>query len=121
MSFVRSELNGASFIEGQPEEAFLLKADDAPLLVEACFSAQAEAALLYPRNLTPGFFDLSSGEAGAILQKMRNYRLRLAVVCEPGSVQFSSRFGEVVAEERRSSSFGVFGSRSEALEWLGRH
>ncbi len=120
MSFVRSEVSGTTFIEGRPEEAFLLKADDAPLLVEACFSAQAEAALLYPSDLTPGFFDLSSGEAGAILQKMRTYRLRLAVLCEPGCVHFSRRFGEMIAEERRGSFFGVFESRAEALDWLGR-
>ncbi len=121
MNFVESEVAGTRLIEGLPEETFLTKADDAAFLIEACFSAKAEAALLYPMNLTPGFFDLSSGEAGAILQKMSNYRLRLAVVCAPGSVQFSSRFGEMVAEEKRGTFFAVFESRDLALEWLGRH
>jgi hypothetical protein len=27
--------------------------------------------------MTPAFFDLSSGDAGVILQKLRNYRIRL--------------------------------------------
>jgi hypothetical protein len=31
------------------------------LVVEACLSADTDAALLYPRNLTGAFFDLSSG------------------------------------------------------------
>jgi hypothetical protein len=31
-------------------------------VIEACFSARALSALLYARNLTPAFFDLSSGE-----------------------------------------------------------
>lgn len=76
-------------------------------------------ALLYASNLSAGFFDLSSGEAGAILQRLRNYGVRLAVVCPPGSVQFS-RFGEMVAEERRRPDFGVFETRDAACEWLER-
>jgi hypothetical protein len=46
--------------------------------------------------------------------------VRLAVVCRPGSIRFSSRFGEMLAEEHRGSYFGVFGTRDEAREWLGR-
>jgi hypothetical protein len=87
-------------------------------VIEACSSSGADSALLYPDNLTPRFFDLSSGEAGAILQKLRNYRVRLAVVCALGAVRFSSRFGEALAEERRGHCFGVFETRSAALDWL---
>jgi len=31
---------------------------------------------------------------------LRNYHIRLAVVCMPGSVRLSSRFGDMLAEER---------------------
>lgn len=62
----------------------------------------------------------SSGEAGAVLQKLRAYGVRLAVVCPAGSVQFSSRFGEMVAEERLRRHFGVFETRHDAREWLAR-
>jgi hypothetical protein len=40
------------------------------------YSHRAGSALLYSPNLTERFFGLSSGEAGAILEKLRNYRLR---------------------------------------------
>ena len=80
----------------------------------------AGAALLYAENLTDAFFDLSSRQAGAILQKLRNYGVRLAVVCPAGTVQFSRRFGEVLAEERRGRFFGAFDTRREAVEWLRR-
>ena len=46
--------------------------------------------------------------------------MRGAVVCELGSVTFSSRFGGMVAEERRGQDFGIFHSREAALDWLGR-
>src|SRR6266852_8669045 len=69
-----SEEAGVRFVEGPPDLPLMRSTEDATLLVEACFSHRAKAALLYPPNLTQNFFDLSSGEAGAILQKLRNYR-----------------------------------------------
>jgi hypothetical protein len=83
-------------------------------------SNRARSALLYAEHLTDGFFNLSSGEAGAVLQKLRNYGVRLALVCPAGSAQFSSRFGEMVAEEQLRNHFGVFETRQAAREWLAR-
>lgn len=95
------------------------RVDDANRVLEACFSNRSDCALLYARNLTHGFFNLSTREAGAILQRFRNYGVRLAVVCPAGSVRFSSRFGEMVAEERLRRHSGLFESRQAAREWLG--
>jgi hypothetical protein len=95
-------------------------AGDADLVVEACFTGGADSALLYAQNLTEGFFDLSSGEAGVILQKLRNYWIRLAVVCAPDSVRFSSRFREMAAEESDQDQFRLFDSRQAARDWLSR-
>ena len=86
-------------MEGTPGTPLMRRSEDATLLLEACFSASARVALLYPENLTPRFFDLSSGEAGEILDKLRRFRVRLAIVCPPGSVQFSSRFREILSED----------------------
>jgi len=92
--------------------------NDAGLVVEACFSGGVDSALLYAHNLTGEFFDLSSGEAGAILQKLRNYRIRVAVVCAPGSIRFSSRFSEMTVEESCGNYLRLFESRRAAQEWL---
>lgn len=96
----------------------MTRTNDASLVIEACFSHRARLALLYASNLTDRFFDLSSGEAGEILQKLRNYGVRLAVVCPPGSVQLSSRFGEMLAEEQLRRDFRVFDTRDAAQAWL---
>jgi hypothetical protein len=109
-----------TLVEGQPDASLLSRADDANIIIEACLSADTDAALLYPRNLTESFFDLSSGHAGEILQKLRNYRVRLAVVCPPGGVQLSSHFPDMLAEERRGRYFNIFETRAEAVQWLGR-
>ena len=87
-------------------------------VIEACFDGKTRAALLYADNLPAGFFDVSSGLAGDILQKLRNYRMWVAVVCPPGRVQFSTRFGELAAAERRDGHFAVFETRDEAAAWL---
>jgi hypothetical protein len=112
------EADGVRFAEGQAGRPFLTSAEHATQLVEACWSLRVSSVLLYPDNLTSGFFDLGSRQAGAILQKLRVYRVRLAVVCVPGAVRFSSHFGEMLAEERRGNHFGVFETRDAALEWL---
>jgi hypothetical protein len=110
--------NGVTFVEGLPDQPFMSSIKDVDRVLEACFSSGVDCALLYAANLTPGFFDLSSREAGEILQKLRNYRIRLAVVCPPAGAGFSSRFGEMLAEERRGTDFAVFDARHAAVEWL---
>jgi hypothetical protein len=120
MELTVAEEAGVRLLEGPPDLPLMRSTEDAVQLVEACFSNRVSAALLYAPNLTEKFFDLSSGEAGAILQKLRNYRIRLAVVCPPGSVRFSSRFGEMAAEESRTGYFQVFESAVAAREWLSK-
>jgi hypothetical protein len=66
-----------------------------------------------PENLTPRFFDLSSGEAGEILDKLRRFQVRLAIVCSPGIVQFSSRFREILSDD-----LGIFETCADARLWL---
>ena len=105
--------NGVRVVEGAPGESLMHRPQDATLVLEACFSAQVRSALLYPENLTARFFDLSSGEAGEILDKLRRFQVRLAIVCTPGAVNFSSRFREVLSDDLR-----VFETREAARAWL---
>lgn len=115
----RSE-QGIAFLEGGPDEGWLVSANDAARVIEACFSHGTQTVLLYAANLPMGFFDISTGEAGELLQKLRNYRIRLAVVCPPGEFSFSSRFDEMIADEARGTHFGWFAQRADALAWLQR-
>src|SRR5512140_2586230 len=111
-------LGAVRFLEASPDQDLIRSQADARLLLEACFSNNVESALLYSRSLPPNFFDLSSGEAGAILQALRNYGVRIAVVVDVQMTHFSSRFGEMAAEERGKGFFRLFTTRSGAVEWL---
>lgn len=100
-------------IEGARGQPILRVPQDATLILEAGLSARVPAVLLYPENLTAGFFDLSSGEAGEILEKLRRFGVRLAVVSAPGSMTFSTRFREILCDDLQ-----VFDSRVDAIRWL---
>ena len=104
------------FLEVPPDSRLIIKPTDATPVLEACIAAEVRRALLYPKNLTPNFFDLSSGEAGEIVQKLRSWNLQIAVVCEPGSVRFSTRFNEITGEVR--DFFRIFESAEDARKWL---
>ena len=113
MPLAAIEERGACVVEGTPGQSLLRRPQDVTLIIEACFSARVRAAMLYPENVTAGFFDLSSGEAGEILEKLRRFRVRLAIVCAPGSVAFSSRFPEIICDDLH-----VFETREQARQWL---
>jgi hypothetical protein len=101
--------------EGAAGEPFVQRARDASRIVESCWANKTRRALLYPENLTANFFDLSSGEAGEILDKLRRFKIRLAIVCPPGAVRFSSRFSEILCDDLQ-----VFDDREAACAWLDK-
>jgi hypothetical protein len=110
-------------LEREPGMRYLSDANDVGRLIEDCVSAGARTALLYADNLPGKFFDLSSGQAGVILQKLRTYKVRLAVVAPTERVIPTAPFREMLKEERRSGQFAVFDTRDAAAAWLvtGEH
>ena len=111
------DYQGQRLLEGAPGQPLIRTEDDVRAILEDCFGKDVDRLLLYPENLTEGFFDLSSGEAGAILQKLRNYRIRLAVVRTP-KMRLSHRFNEMMAEENRGPYFRIFDELQSARDWL---
>src|SRR5436190_3626675 len=91
-----------AIIEGTPGARLLQSADDIVDLIGLSFEYGTRSVLLYADNLTEHFFDLSSGDAGVILQKLRNYHLRLAVVLPPGGVHQSTMFRQMAQEESKA-------------------
>jgi hypothetical protein len=89
-------------------------------LVAACLEHGVDRLLLESRHLPPPFFDLRTGFAGELLQKLQNYQVREAGVF-PSEEGYGDRIRELLLEARRSrGSFRVFATRDEALAWLAR-
>lgn len=110
--------NNISALEGEPGVKLLQKPEDAADLIGAGFENGTRSLLLYAENLTEQFFDLSSGEAGVILQKLRNYHIKTAIVAPTDRVKRSTMFGEMEKEESKSGDFRIFEDRDSAVAWL---
>jgi len=67
--------------------------------------------------LGPDFYDLKTGLAGELFQKVVNYRGRIAIVIRD-SRAYGDRFSELAYEHRRHPSVRFFEDRALALQWL---
>jgi hypothetical protein len=81
----------------------LLDGEPAALDLIGATMGRTEMVAVPVARIAPAFFDLSSGVAGAIVQKFANYRVRLAVVGDiTGHVAASTALRDFVRECNRS-------------------
>jgi hypothetical protein len=74
----------------------------------------ANIIILKKDNLTEAFFDLKTGVAGDILQKVSNYRLRLGIVGDFSGYS-SKSLKDFVRESNKAKLVVFVGSVEEAL------
>lgn len=91
--------------------------DALDLLATAQYGHEATCLLLYARNLTPAFFDLKTGLAGDVLQKYTNYKMKLVVVGDFGSVE-SRSLKAFILESNRGRQVAFVQGREAALEHI---
>jgi hypothetical protein len=88
---------------------------DALDLMGEAYGSGADLIALPASRLAPDFFRLRTGVAGAILQKLRNYGVRLAVVGDiSAAVGASPTFADFV-REANAGDFAFFVSDADAL------
>jgi hypothetical protein len=109
------ELNGKTYFEICA--GVLGREADALDIVGGCTNPQINRVLLRADNLSPAFFDLSSGLACAALLKFSNYSLKVALVLAPAQIP-EGRFAEFAGETRRNHEFRIWYDEDSALGWL---
>jgi hypothetical protein len=68
-------------------------------------------------ELDPDFFNLRSGVAGELLQKLVNFKMRVAlVIADP--LNYGERFSELAREHRTHPQVRFFSTREDAERWL---
>lgn len=83
--------------------------------IGACFGA--DGVLFVEGDLAPEFFDLRTGLAGELFQKLVNYGVRAAIVLpDPGA--HGERFRELAREHETHPMIRFVRSRAEADAWL---
>jgi hypothetical protein len=82
-------------------------------------SLSPEGLVLTEEDLGSDFYDLRTGLAGELFQKVVNYRGRLAIVIRDPRA-YGERFSELASEHRRHAFVRFFEDRAQALQWLDR-
>ena len=90
---------------------------DPGAVVVACIESGAHGLLLDHGALPPGFFDLSTGVAGALVQRLTTYGIRMAAVV-PDPAVHSRPFQDFAREASAGRQFRVFPDREQAVGWL---
>lgn len=93
---------------------------DALDVLAATYGSAAEVLAIPVERLSPDFFRLRSGLAGAILQKWRNYGFRVAIVGDIGRWTAGSRaLGDFVRESNRGGQVLFVADAAELAARLG--
>ena len=108
------ERGGARFVECR---ASITDVSDAIELVLECGAVKASGVLIESAWLPADFFDLSTRFAGEFIQKLQNYRIRVAAVIAAHD-RHSHSFIRFRTEARRGNPFRVFDDRTGAEGWL---
>lgn len=109
------------YLIGPQQQPVLQKLSDISLIIEYSLGESCENLALYPENLTPGFFDLSSREAGEILTKLRQYSVHAAIIVDLTTYPHSQYFAEMAYEENKRGFCYFCATVAEAEVWFARH
>ncbi len=101
--------------EVEAEEPVVRTPGDAlELLATAQYQHEATCLMLREGHLTPEFFDLKTGLAGDVLQKYTNYKMKLVVIGDFGSVT-SRSLQAFILESNRGRQVAFVPDRAAAL------
>jgi hypothetical protein len=114
MTYVHHHINGQSIAELSAKGVVLSTAQQ---FLQMIMDSSAEGIIVHQENIDERFFDLRSGLAGEMLQKVVNYRLRLAIVGD-FSIYESNSLRAFISESNRSNSIAFAATVEDAIKRL---
>jgi hypothetical protein len=114
MKYIQHHINGQSIAE-LSANGFVLST--AQQFLQMMMDSSAEGIIVHQKNIDEQFFDLRSGLAGEMLQKVVNYRLRLAIVGD-FSIYESNSLRAFISESNRSNSIAFAATVEDAIKRL---
>lgn len=109
-------INGHPVIAELLDDSFILTdSQDAIDLINMPEARECTRFIIYEKNLSKDFFNLSSGVAGDVLQKFSNYRLKLAVIGDFSKYK-SKNLNDFFRESNKTGNILFLESSEEALE-----
>lgn len=117
MNFNMIKKENGCYLDCTPFTGVLSSEKDAIELVSACFSNDTYSLLLHERSVSPDFFNLRTGLAGAVLNKFQTYNIKTALIIQDVGL-LEGRFGEMAMESNKGNEFRVYDSIEAAEEWM---
>ncbi len=118
MNYTLITKDSHAYLELLPDGSLVQSESDALDLVAACGENGTSLLLLHTASLSPDFFQLSTGLAGAIFLKFSNYHICCAILITP-ELEGQGRFHELVLEaNRHNRQLHLFYAIEQAEEWL---
>lgn len=116
MIYTTEHRKSIPFINCQPGW-ILSNEQDAVNLVGVCADNDTSRILIPGSILPPGFYDLRTGLAGAVLGKFSVYRMRVGFTI-PLEKMTLGRFGEMVLECNRGNEIHFSNDLEVTIAWL---
>ena len=108
---------GKRYLASRSSKHFIRTQQDILDLLAWGYKNETNLFLLEDTDFVSEFYDLRTGLAGEILQKVSNYSARLAIVGSFKMVE-TRRFGELMVESNKGSQVRFARSEDEAISWL---
>ncbi len=99
------EISGLMITELVSESLVIQNAQDALDMMATAMYEGSKRLIWYEHQLNPEFFDLKTGLAGEILQKVSNYQTRLAIIGDTAKYQSNSLNAFVIECNRGNQVF----------------
>src|SRR3990170_4682100 len=116
MKYIQHHVNGQSIAELSAEGVVLSTAQQ---FLQMIMDSSAEGIIVHQENIDEQFFDLRSGLAGEMLQKVVNYRLQLAIVGD-FSIYESKSLKAFIYESNKSNTIVFVSTVEDALIRLSK-
>ena len=111
-------INDFEIAEVTSDSIIIETTQDALDLMANCSYQGADRIIIYKKNILPDFFDLKTGIAGEILQKVSNYRMRLAIVGDFSNYT-SKSLRDFIFESNKAGRVIFLEDRETAIKKLG--
>ena len=86
-------------------------------LLAYCSGMEPNRIMLDEEHLHPDFFNLKTGLAGDLFNKLTTYHVKTAIVADLDSIE-SERFQELIYECNKGSQINFFDNVASAEKWL---
>lgn len=105
------------YVQSRTSEQFITSSRDFLDLLAWGYEHGSHLFMLEESNFHSGFYDLRTGVAGDVFQKLVNYGGRMAIL---GTFRMipSGKFRELISESNRGDRVRFAGDQTDAIRWL---